>query len=80
MPLEIRLVLVAILEKEQTNSKLVFKCKMSRKSSNLCTKDEVDSAYKSEMGTFSISQGVPVISNEMIVMGQVSYEVCYKGN
>ena len=44
------------------------------------TLDELDSAYKSEADTFSPSQGVPVISNHMIVMGRVGYEVCYKGN
>ena len=44
------------------------------------TLDELDSAYKSEAGTFSPSQGVPVILNHMIVMGRVSYEVCYKGD
>ena len=42
--------------------------------------DELDSAYKSKAGTFSPSQGVPVVSNHMIVMGRVSYEVCYKCN
>ena len=47
---------------------------------DLCTLDELDSAYKSEAGTFSLSQGVPVISNHMIVMGRVRYEVCYKGD
>ena len=40
--------------------------------------NELDSDYKSEAGSFSLSQGVPVVSNHMIVMGQVGYEVCYK--
>ena len=53
---------------------------MAHKSTDLCTLDELDSAYKSEAGTFSLSQGVPVMSNYMIVMGRVRYEVCYKGD
>ena len=53
---------------------------MAHKSTDLRTLDELDSAYKSEAGTFSFSQGVPVVSNHMIVMGRVRYEVCYKGD
>ena len=53
---------------------------MAHKSTDLCTLDELDSAYKSEVGTFSLSQGVPVVSNHMTVTGRVIYEVCYKGN
>ena len=53
---------------------------MAHKSMDLHTLDELDSAYKSEVGTFSLSQGVSVMSNHMIVMGRVGYEVCYKGN
>ena len=53
---------------------------MAHKSMDLHTLDELDSAYKSEAGTFSLSQGVPVMSNHMIVMGRVRYEVCYKGD
>ena len=50
---------------------------MAHKSTDLRTLDELDAAYKSEVGTFSFSQGVPVVSNHMIVMGRVGYEVCY---
>ena len=53
---------------------------MAHKSTNLHTLDELDSTYKSEAGTFSLSQGVPVVLNHMIVMGRVGYEVCYKGD
>ena len=53
---------------------------MVHKSVELWTLDELHSAYKSKVGTFSLSQGVPVVSNHMIVMGQVRYEVCYKGD
>ena len=53
---------------------------MAHKYTDLRTLDELDSAYKSEAGTFSLSQGVLVISNHMIIMGRVGYEVCYKGD
>ena len=42
---------------------------MAHKYMDLRTLDELDSAYKSDEGTFSLSQGVPVVSNHMIVMG-----------
>ena len=42
---------------------------MAHKYKDLCTIEKLDSAYKSEAGTFSPSQGVPVVSNHMIVMG-----------
>ena len=53
---------------------------MDPKSTDICTLDELDSAYKSDVGTFSLSQEVPVMSNHMIVMGRVGYEICYKGD
>ena len=53
---------------------------MAHKSTDLHTLDELDSAYKSEAGTFSLSQGVPVVSNHMTVMGRVGYDICYKGD
>ena len=42
---------------------------MAQKYADPRTIDELDSAYKSEVGTFSPSQGVPVVLNHMIVMG-----------
>ena len=53
---------------------------MARKSVDLWTVNELDSAYKCEVAIFSLSQGVPVVLNHMIVMGQVGCEVCYKGD
>ena len=43
---------------------------MAHKSTDLRTLDELDSAYKSEVGTFSLLQGVLVMSNHMTVMGE----------
>ena len=42
---------------------------MADKSTDLRTLDKLDSAYKSEVGTFSLSQEVPVVLNHIIVMG-----------